>query len=355
MGRISPQLPNQAVERARRSVTSAGVLLLALVAVSARAAGPAPVVVLETDGPAEQVQLFTASLEDWGRSQQVQWVGAADAPAARVRAQWSSLGVRVQVFRGADGLVRDKQVPLEGAPLVVTESAALLAHAALEEVLAASPAAPAEPSAPRAPLTPPALVKATVPDEPVQAPQPFARLVLGASFLARTYDAELPVAFGAGADATLSFLTGDFCPTVTLLASYQGPVSDRGDAVPLTVHLQTVGVRLLPGVERRFGALTVGLQGGGGLDVLFAEATAGEGLPSARLVPSRVDAAPFFTVALAARVQLAASVTFSLRLLADLDPAPRRYTALGEHLLEPWSVRPGLQLGFDFDLALGAR
>ena len=301
-----------------------------------------PEVVLEVEGPPDEVQAFTASLEQWGRASGVRWVPRSTAPSARVRATFLPEGCALKVYRGADTMVRDATVPRAGEAVLLVESAALLADAALEEILRSTPQEEPAPPVVEAP------VDVVAPEAPVQ-------LVAGAFFQARTYDTKFPVLFGGGLAVTSVFNTGAFRPSLTLLVSYQGPVSQRGASVPITVQLQTLGLRLLPGVERRFGPVTLGLEAGGGLDVLFAVATPGEGLPMERVLPARVDPAPFASVALVARVQVANPIALSLRLMADFDPAPRRYSALDEKLLEPWSVRAAAQLGFEFDFALGAR
>jgi len=60
-----------------------------------------------------------------------------------------------------------------------------------------------------------------------------------------------------------------------------------------------------------------------------------------------------FSAAVSARWHPSQSSAIFLRALVDVDPARRRYrsTIASETttLLEPWDVRPAVQLGFSFD------
>lgn len=325
-------------------------LVVLLSAGAAWAAEPREVQ-LEAQGAVEDVDALRASLEDWLRTMQLQLKVVPqldDAPAfARVRVVWAPAECVVEVFRGKDGaLRRKKSVPRAGAPLLVTESAALVAQAGVQEL--------AIEEKERAPLpveVAPPVVQAEVPS-PVQPGSSFG-LTLGASVLGRSYDAQAPFVFGGGAEVSASFGGSAWRPSATLLANYQGPVSR--DAALVSLQVQTVSVRLLAGVERDFSALGVFGGLGGGFDVLIANVRSTQ-VPRDLLHP-RTDAAPFFTAGLGVRWRPSESSALFLRVLVDVDPARRRYRSeiSGETttLLEPWTVRPAVQLGFTFDVVGG--
>lgn len=121
--------------------------------------------------------------------------------------------------------------------------------------------------------------------------------------------------------------------------------------------MQAVSLRLGPTLWRRLGPLELSLGVGGGADLLVA-ATSSSDVPAQFVREGRADVAPFASAWLGVAVPVTAGVGVSLRALLDVDPAKRRYLAAvaGERtvLLEPWRVRPALQLGVTFDLLPGS-
>lgn len=308
------------------------------------------VVLLEAVGNPIDVEALRSSLEDWLHSlelelHQVGVLPPASEPAfARVRVVWSDETCVVEVFSQTGELRRRKALPRGGPPLLLSESAALVAQAAVQELELEE----REKAKPPAPPSPVVEVQGTPPE-----PQPPFELRVAAYFQGRSYDSISPVLFGGGGQVSASFGDGPWHPGVSLLLGYQGPVTRQAETVDLQVQLQTLSVRLLPSLRRRFGPVELELGLGGGLDLLIAS-TSSSTVPGARLRPNRVDPAPFFTAGLGASLRLTTATAIFLRAVVDLDPARRRYVSSfageREYLLVPWTARPALQLGFSFDV-----
>lgn len=337
------------------------VLLSVLICLRADAAEnkPSTIVLLEAVGNPVDVEALRTSLEDWLRSMELELHLVTVLPPpdatlafARVRVVWSDESCVVEVFGPTGALRRRKVLPRGGPPLLVSESAALIAQAGVQELSIEEkrrPPLPVHPEPGRGAVTVKPLEVEAPPEEP---PAPL-DLGLAAYFQARGYGAVAPVLFGGGADLTATFGEGPWHPQLSLWIAYQGPVSQDATLISLQVQLQTVSFRLMPSVRRKVGPFEVDLGLGGGLDVLIARSTSSEiSRPSLR--PDRVDAAPFFSASLGLRFRVTASSAVFLRAVVDLDPARRRYLATiadqHEALLVPWQARPALQLGFSFDL-----
>ena len=301
---------------------------------------------VEARGEESDVLALTASLDDWLKSLKLSVrrvdalpSGADDEVAARVRVVWLETACVVEVFRVDGEPVRKKELPRGGPALLVTESAALVAHAAVQELVLeekrlvrVSTQPPVEP----------AVVEAAAPKSVVE-------VSVAAWFQSRTFDERSPVVFGGGGEVNVGLAVSAFRPGVSLVLAYQGPVARGGDFV--TLSLQALSVRLLPGVRRRVGVFELEAGVGGGFDVLFADASS---TTIQQYTKDRVDAAPFFSALLGARWHPTPSTGVMLRVLLDVDPARRRYVSsvAGEPtvLAVPWAVRPMVQLGFSFDL-----
>jgi hypothetical protein len=256
-----------------------------------------------------------------------------------VRVVWTDEACVVEVFANDGVLRRRKSLPRGGPPLLVSESAALIAQAGVQELSVEESR--------RHPL--PAPVTAAPPPEVLAEPpppQPPFGFGLAAFVQGRGYGAAGPFLLGGGAEATATFGDGPWHPELSLLIAYQGPVVEQGELA--TVQLQAVSLRLLPSLRHKAGPFDVELGLGGGLDALIATTS------STVRHHDSLAAAPFFTAALALRFEFTASSGVFLRALVDLDPARRRYVAtIGgdrEILLVPWQARPALQLGFTFDI-----
>lgn len=322
---------------------------MVLLAVHAAAAPePSKVVLLEAVGEAGDVDALRTSLEDWLKAMQLELHLVSALPPvavpsfARVRAVWTEASCVVEVFSPDGVLRRRKELPRGGPPLLVSEAAALIAQAGVQELSIEERQ--------RQPLPTPADA-APVPlvEAPPGAP-PFG-LRLAAYFQGRLHGPQHPVVFGGGGEVSASFGDAAWRPGVTLLAGYQGPVTEER---PLfRIQLQAVQLRLLPALRRTFGAFEFELALGGGVDLLVASTTSSS-VPADFVQGSRVDPAPFVSALASARWKVTPSSALFVRALVDVDPARRRYVSMvageRETFLVPWLARPALQLGFSFDV-----
>lgn len=323
-------------------------LLFALVPVCALAQPEAPKrVLLEAVGEPQDVKALEVSLADWLEAMQLKLETVSALPPvsepsfARVRAVWTDTSCLVEVFSGQGVLRRRKELPRGGPPLLVSESAALIAQAGVQELSIEERK--------RTPLPAPTEGVAPLPlAEPENLP-PFG-LRFGAWGQGRVFGETAPVLFGGGVDVSATFGDASWRPGVTLLVGYQGPVSSKSTL--FTITLQAVELRLLPTVKRRLGAFEVEFGLGGGFDLLVASTTSDLGTQFVN--ENRVDPAPFFTAAVGARWMITSSTSLFLRAVVDVDPARRVYVArIGgerETHLVPWIGRPALQVGFSFDI-----
>lgn len=325
----------------------ASVMLVALLfALPARAA-EATVVQFEALGAESDVEALRVSLEDWLRPLKLTLrrvrelpTGIDDAVAARVRVVWNEEVCVVEVFKPDGQPVRRKELARQGPPLVVSESAALLAHVGIQEMLLSAPHEEGTS------LQPP-MVTAPAP----VVTKPPVEVSIAAWFQTRSWDERSPFVFGAGSEVTASLPVGVLRPSASLIVAYQGPVVREGSNVSLS--MQAVSVRLLPGARTRVGSFEFEAGIGGGLDVMIAN-TNSPVIPPSGLMRDRVDAAPFLSAMAGLRFHPTPSSGVLLRVLLDVDPARRRYVSniAGEQTLlaVPWAVRPMIQLGFAFDL-----
>ena len=326
-------------------------LVVWLVGVNVAAAEAPKRVLLEAVGSPKDVESLKASFEEWLRPMQLELKMVPSLPTAeqqpsfaRVRVVWTDDFCIVEVFRGAGELTRRKSLSRTAAPLLVSESAALIAQAGMQELSIEE--------AKRQPLpTPPPVIAADVTAKELEVTPSGLRLGLAAFVQGRAYDATAPFVFGGGAELHGSLVgPSAWRPRASLLVSYQGPVTRQADFVNL--QLQALSLRLLPGLARTAGPFEFEAGAGGGFDVLIANTNSSE-IPREFITRSRADVAPFFSAAVSARWHPSQSSAIFLRALVDVDPARRRYrsTIASETttLLEPWDVRPAVQLGFSFD------
>ncbi len=332
-------------------------LLLALLSLPAVAEErQSNVVLMEAVGNPVDVEAVRTSLEDWLRSMNLELhrVGVLPPPDptsafARVRIVWSDDSCVVEIFGPTGVLRRRKVLPRGGPPLLVSESAALVAQAGVQELSVEETRKPPPPAPVVEKL--PEVVQQPEPPEPAE-PPPLS-FAVAAYFQGRGYGAVAPFVFGGGAAATATFGDGPWHPQFSLFVSYQGPIVDNGTLLDLKLQMQSVSFRLLPEVRRNLGRFDVEFGLGGGLDLLISHADSND-VVSPNLRPDGVDAAPFFTAALGLRFRITEASAVFLRAVVDLDPARRRYRVQvaqdHEFLLVPWQARPALQLGFSFDL-----
>lgn len=329
-----------------RTVALLGVLLAAV----AHAEG-APLVQLEASGDEGDVEALRVSLVDWLKPfkfelRRVQQLPTEADPevAARVKVTWLDSVCVVEVLRSDGTLVRKKELPRGGPPLLISESAALVAHAAIQELELT------EKRRVRVSEQPP-LLSAEV-DTPVAQPaaKPPVEVSIGAWFQSRSWDAQSPFVFGGGAEVALSLPVAAFRPSFTFLTAYQGPLSRSTDLSNL--DFQVVSLRGLLGVKRRLGdfELEGGLGGGFDLDILNASSSV---IPR-QFTKDQVAVSGMFSAALGARWHPTPSSGVMLRVLLDVDPQRRRFVERIEGtstlITVPWAVRPMIQLGFAFDL-----
>ncbi|MFT3711164.1 MAG: hypothetical protein QM817_26340 [Archangium sp.] len=310
-------------------------------------ASAAPTVVqFEAKGSEADVEALRVSLDDWLRPMKLTLrrvqalpTGIDDEIAARVRVAWSETVCVVEVFRPDGALVRRKELPVGGAPLLLSETAALVAHAGIQEFVATRRDVVAS--------TQPPMVTAPTPE----VVKPPLELGVGAWFQSRSWDERSPFVFGGGGEVNVALPVGPLRPAASLLLAYQGPVAREGGNVNLS--MQALSVRLLPGAKSRLGLFEFEAGIGGGFDFMIAS-TSSNVIPQSQLRSERVDLAPFFSADLGVRFHPTPSSGLMLRVLLDVDPARRRYVSNvgGEQTLlaVPWAVRPMIQLGFTFDI-----
>lgn len=321
---------------------------LALASVCASAQPSPRVVQLDAIGSEADVDALASSLKDWLRAMDFELRVGGDGPVfAKVKVTWTDEACVVEVFDATGAPRRTKTLPRGGPALLVSESAALIAQAGVQELTVEArrraPVLPVEGPVVRAPELPP-------PAEPAFG------LELGAFVQGRALDEVSPVVLGGGVQVSAVFGAATWRPAVSLLASYQGPVERESSLARLL--FQSVSLRLLPGVRKRLGVFEVEGGLGGGLDLLIAN-TASTAIPRQFLRRAGVDAAPFLSAGIGLRWDATPSLSVFLRVLLDVDPARRRYVSLvagdREYLLVPWAFRPAVQLGFSFDVVGGGR
>jgi hypothetical protein len=321
-------------------------LVTGVVLMAAPASASPTVVQFEAKGTEADVEALRVSLDDWLRPmkltlRRVQQLptGIDDEIAARVRVVWGELNCVVEVFQPDGALVRRKELPIAGAPLLVSETAALVAHAGISEFVSARGEVTSS--------TQPPLVTAPAP----AVSKPPLELGVGAWFQSRSWDERSPFVFGGGGEVNVALPVGALRPAASLMLAYQGPIAREGGNVNLV--MQALSVRLLPGAKTRLGLFELEAGIGGGLDFMIAS-TSSNVIPQSALRAERLDLAPFFSADLGVRFHPTPSSGVMLRVLFDFDPARRRYVSNidGEQTLlaVPWAVRPMIQLGFSFDL-----
>jgi hypothetical protein len=331
----------------RRSRWARGLGLGALVAATAVAAEPLAVR-LELEGPAQERQALSASIQEL-----LARLGVSLQPRGEVLAVIAvSLGpatcrIAIQDASGAQVVSRTLA---RGASTVVTlEAVATVVHSAVEEL-----AEQARRPLARRVIPSPVPIAAEVSEAP--APAPLA-VELGAFVSGRAFGATAPLVLGGGLQAALRLNPGDrWTPRLALQAGWSGPF--EGETSLLQLSAQTVSVRLTGGARL---ALVPGvwLEGGlgAGLDA-FLLAGRSSALPAGSFDRQRLEASPVLTAQLGVRLGLPGGVGALLTLGADVDLWPRRYVAdlqgTREVLFEAFRVRPSALLGFTFDVA-GAR
>lgn len=321
--------------------------MASLVALPVLAAEPVTptVVQFEASGPEGDVEALRVSLDDWLRPLKLQLrrvetlpTGVDDSVAARVRVAWTEETCVVDVLR-TDGVnVRHKELARSGAPLLVSESAALVAQAGVQELVLL------EARKVRVSTQPPLVTAPEVVAK--KKDQPALEVGVAAWFQSRSFDETSPFVFGGGGELSLALPWAGFRPSASLLISYQGPVSRDGDYA--SVDVQSLSFRLMPGLKRQVGAFDFEAGAGAGVDAMIARISS-----TLQHKPDRVDASFFVSALLGARWHLTDSAAVMLRVLLDVEPTRHRYTSdvNGTHtvLAAPWGVRPVIQLGVSFD------
>jgi hypothetical protein len=175
----------------------------------------------------------------------------------------------------------------------------------------------------------------------------LATLVSGEPF---THDSG--VVFGAGIGARLDPGRAAWRPALWILGEYHPPFG--GDAQPVGVRTSVWSLRALPMLQL-FDSTRVLVEAGAGGGVDIVSLSPGENAGGAHFASTPVEASPILTGALAAHLTLAPSFRVFVLATIDGDAKPRRYVvATGpEHttISEPLAVRPGIAIGFAFDVA----
>ena len=322
-------------------------VLLTLSLFAATQVSAASLVQLEAKGDESDVEALRVSLVDWLKPFKLELRRVVTLPtgndpevAARVRVDWQDVACVVEVFKADGSLARRKELPRGGPALLISESAALVAHAAIQELAV-------EKREVRVSEQPPPPVSEVLAAEPEK---PSVEVSVAAWFQSRSWDRESPFVFGGGGEVAASLPIADFRPALSFLVAYTGPISR--ETAEANLQVQSLAFRLLLVAKRRVGAFEFEGGLGGGVDLLIATTTSSV-VPDA-FTKDRVDPSGFFTAGLGVRWHPTSSSGVMLRLVLDVDPARRRYVSrIADErtvVTVPWAVRPMIQLGFAFDL-----
>ncbi len=241
----------------------------------------------------------------------------------------------------------ERVLPHASTRAVSAEDVAYTVRAVLESVLV-DEAARAVSSAPPAPPA----VALLPPPPPLPAPPPRdpRRFGVDVALLGnvRGIDSSTTV-YGLDAAVDVSFWGRDrFRPSLWLLGGCDGPFEAPNQLVVLTVT--ACSLRAAADVELvRVGPLRWAAGLGYGADLLHVS-TSPSDVSSVELAPAATYVDPIASAQIVARARLFDRVGLLLAVTIDYDMAPHHFlSALGtltEPVVTPWSVRPGVFLGF---------
>ncbi len=256
----------------------------------------------------------------------------------------------------ADRPLLRRSVPREGSRAVLFEDVAHVVQAATESLIADAPSSPPPPATAGAPpiATPPPVLRPTPAERPTPIPVTPGRWNVGlATFVSGTsYARDTRLVFGAGVGARLDFGRGPWRPAFWIFGEYRPPFGD--DMQSVDVRTSVWSLRALPALQLvdtpRF---LLEIAAGGGFDVVSL--SPGKNSAGAHFERDTTNASPILTGALVAHVTLAQSFRVFALAMVDGDVTPRRYVVAegSTHttIFEPLAVRPGVALGFSFDVA----
>jgi hypothetical protein len=289
--------------------------------------------------------------------------GAAPGGTAVVSAEIDLREPGVALVRlGPGGAVRT--VPQRASRAVLLEEAALVVYTASESILEGSRTLPAEPPPPAPAPLPPAVVVVAAPAAPPPAVDRGPRgeaggrartpWILEGSLLvsSRAFAQDESTVMGFGLGVRTHVGESRFVPGAWLFGQFYLPFRTSADPIELSTSVWSV--RLEPSVELvRSGAFRLEVALGGGLDVFVTAPVSSN--PEAKLGPHDEHLSPVVSTLVAGSLTTTRTARVVLAGTLDYDLQPRRYVVaqgeLSTVLLEPWKLRPGLTLGFLFDMA----
>jgi hypothetical protein len=359
--------------------------LVSLSSAGARANGvevppvaPRRAVRLEVLGPADEAAQLRSALDElFGRiaielepstgddaSHPASTAGAGVVARVDLREPGVAL---VSLGRASDALGEPRTVSQRGSRAVLLEETALVVYAGseslLSEPLGPPPAPP--PIAPETPIPPPA--------RPLPAPRsphidrgsrsaPASNastpwLLEGAMLVgARAYAGNASTVSGFGLGAHGHVGESHWLPGAWVLGEFHFPFSETEQGVALSTSVWSL--RLEPSVELvRQGGFRLEASAGGGADLFVVVPVSAP--PGAQLGRHRRDVSGVVSALVAGSLATSSSSRLVLAATLDCDLAPRHYlVAQGGSrwpLFEPWRFRPGLSVGFLFQMAGEAR
>ncbi len=242
-------------------------------------------------------------------------------------------------------------VAQDGSRAVLIEDVAHVVQAAAESIAAGAP--PPRPPIRETPLRvvavvpPAAQAPLATPDATTPRVQasPWS-LALAGFFTAAPYARDAGAVVGAGAG--LRFDAGRFAAWA--FGAYHVPFGD--DSPPVPLHASVWSVRLVPTFELvDASGFLLEAGAGGGVDV-FSISPGATASGVTMLDASRTEASPILTALVAAHVRIGTSARAFVAGTIDWDLDPRRYVLAGASspLIAPFTVRPGVSIGFSFDV-----
>ena len=249
-----------------------------------------------------------------------------------------------------------RSVPREGSRAVLFEEVAHVVQAATESVIADtnSPRAPASDAGAQSIAAPPTESRPAPAERPTEIPAVRAAWSVAlAPFVAGgSYGRGDDLVFGAGVGGRLDRGHGAWRPALWLLGEYRPPFGNHTE--PVAIRASVWSLRALPALQLFYTPrVLVEIAAGGGVDVLTI--SPGPSASGARIERDAAQASLIFTGALIAHVSLTQSLRVFVLAAIDGDATPRRYVVVAGStrttLLEPMAIRPGIALGFSFDVA----
>jgi len=243
-------------------------------------------------------------------------------------------------------------VAQEGSRAVLIEDVAHVVQAAAESIASGAPPPPPLHETPPpivAVVPPPIQARVVAPDTtPPRVESSSWSLALAGFFTAAPYEHDARAVVGAGGG--VRFDAGRFATWA--FGAYHVPFGD--DSPPVPLHARVWSMRLVPTFELvDTSAFLFEAGAGAGVDV-FSISPGVTSSDVMALDANRTEASPILTALLAAHVRLGASARAFVAATIDWDLDPRRYVlapaGASSPLIAPLVVRPGVSIGFSFDV-----